>query len=317
MQIKDSMISAKRKIAIWIDQKKLWHFVIIFALGVFLFGIAYFFLTSIQDGLASNTSPATQITIWTSFYFSVVTVSTLGYGDIVPQGLSKILACFEVIFGLTMMGIIVAKLTSGRLSYHVRRLFRSDMQRRLEIFSAAFTAVQVDFTHLRPKIGGAFQEIPTATVSNQRVECAAHFGRALIEFHARSLSFGRDILYELEQGDFFSDAPTEKLQETAIEIEQSLYLLGQLILALPFLARELLLNAENRRRISEIIHSLKLLNGKVSEHCKNQQLMQTFGQIAERCDTIPANYFSVPDTFSDRGQPDLVAPTVDQPQSVQ
>lgn len=317
MQLDERFNLVKRAIAIWIDQKRLSHFVFLFVIGIVFFGILYSILTSFNQGLASNTTPSTQITPWTSIYFSVVTVSTLGYGDIVPIGFSKILACFEVVFGLTMMGIIVAKLTSGRLSYHVRRLFRSDTQKRLEVYLAAFVIVRDEFTQLSPKIGTAFQETPTSIISPQRADCVVAFGRALTDFNTRSLNFCREIVYELEQGDFFSDAPTDTLHQTAAEIEQSLFRLGQLILSLPISARPILLNADNRRRISEIIDGHKLLHKRVSGHCKNEQLKQVFSQIAERCETIPAHYFSTPVTAEDREQPDLVAPPVDEPQIAQ
>ena len=116
---------------------------------------------------------------------------------------------------------------------------------------------------------------------------------------------------------FFSDAPTDTFQRTASEIEQSLFWLGQLILSLPILARPILLNPENRRRISELMDAHKLLNQKVSKHCKNELLKQTFGQIAVMCETIPAHYFSIPVIAEDCRQPDLVAPKIDEPQIAQ
>lgn len=37
-------------------------------------------------------------------YFSVVTASTLGYGDLSPHGLARLLACIEVVEFLTIIG---------------------------------------------------------------------------------------------------------------------------------------------------------------------------------------------------------------------
>ena len=301
----------------WIDQTSLLRLVVYFAVGVLSFGLVYFVLTPGSDGLISSTNAAIKVTPGVAIYFSVVTVSTLGYGDIIPQGASKILVCIEVIFGLTMMGIIVAKLTSARLSYHVRRLFSSDTQRRLDLYSSAFDLVQQQFTRLSPRIGLAFQETPILMQSNEQVECAAEFSRALSDFHARSLAFCRDIAYELAQGDFFSDAPTDALQNTAVSIEQSLFLLGQLILGFPILARSILLNRDNRRRISETLDGHRELYSKIEQHFKNEDLRKTFQQIVERCRTIPENYFSFPEIADDHRQPDQVAPVLDQPQQAQ
>lgn len=317
MDIHTHINTVRRTFAVWIDQTRLSSFGVIFVGGVLVFGLAYYLLTPFSQGLVSNGGGHAHITFGNAVYFSVVTVSTLGYGDIVPEGISKIIVCAEVFFGLTLMGIMLAKLTSGRLSYHVRRLFRSDTQKLLETFSSAFDFVQKGFADLSPRIGTAFQETPERPAGDQQITCATEFSRTLGELHIKSLAFCHDISYEVEQGDFFSDAPTEALQETANSIEQSLFLLGQLILSFPISARPILLSAENRRRISEILEQYRSLNNTVAPHCKNSGLGRKFEQIAERCRTIPVNYYSVPEVREGRGQPDQVLPAVDQPEAGQ
>lgn len=43
------------------------------------------------------------------FYFSVVTFTTLGYGDVLPVGsFGKVLACLEVVSGFVMFGILLS-----------------------------------------------------------------------------------------------------------------------------------------------------------------------------------------------------------------
>lgn len=47
-----------------------------------------------------------------SVYFSVMTATTTGYGDIVPQGFSKVIACIESFTAFLVFGIFLAKLSA-------------------------------------------------------------------------------------------------------------------------------------------------------------------------------------------------------------
>lgn len=49
---------------------------------------------------------------WNSLYFSIMTATTTGYGDITPQGISKAVASFESITAFLVFGIFLAKLSA-------------------------------------------------------------------------------------------------------------------------------------------------------------------------------------------------------------
>ena len=92
-----------------------------------------------------------------------------------PMGISKILACIEVLFGLVMIGIMIAKVTSQRLSYRVERLFTFDTQKRLENFAEQFKKSQRDFTEIMPNFESSrFEEI-VGTFQEQCTEFSDYF----------------------------------------------------------------------------------------------------------------------------------------------
>lgn len=89
---------------------------------VVLFGVFYAVLTRLgvgnlvfSDG-KSISQDGVLLSILRSLYFSVVTFSTLGYGDIHPVGLLKAFAATEAFTGLTVAGLFTVSLA--------RRIFR-------------------------------------------------------------------------------------------------------------------------------------------------------------------------------------------------
>jgi hypothetical protein len=84
----------------------------------FIPALGYFIASALypEHGLvASSTGPVVKpghVSFLTALYFSVTTETTLGFGDVTPVGLSRALACVQVLTGLALAGFCIAKLTS-------------------------------------------------------------------------------------------------------------------------------------------------------------------------------------------------------------
>lgn len=61
------------------------------------------------------------VSLLDAIYCSIVTASSLGYGDIHPIGISRIVAATEVLGGLVVVGLAVTKLASERPS-HIKHI---------------------------------------------------------------------------------------------------------------------------------------------------------------------------------------------------
>lgn len=82
----------------------------IFFCVVAVFGLLYFCSGYVPDnGLRFAGVKASFIEC---FYFSVVTVTTLGYGDITPVGIARVVASLEAIFGLIYAGYAISQVVS-------------------------------------------------------------------------------------------------------------------------------------------------------------------------------------------------------------
>ena len=121
----------------WIDRMSIPVLFLWMCAFLLLFALPYWLLGFRGQGLTTGGG-------WVHFpdclYFSVVTFTSLGYGDIVPHGVGKILACLEVMLGLAFLGVFIAKLTSSKQSYHLAQLYARDAQERLEDFSTMLQA---------------------------------------------------------------------------------------------------------------------------------------------------------------------------------
>ena len=80
-------------------------FVFLYVLVIPLFAILYYFFAE------------PKLDFIDSMYFSTVTITTLGYGDIVPENVpAKVLVSFEAILGIVLIGAFLNTL-SHNISY--------------------------------------------------------------------------------------------------------------------------------------------------------------------------------------------------------
>jgi hypothetical protein len=78
----------------------------VWVIGVVVFGV----LERIVD-------PKTFPTVWLGMWWAIETVTTVGYGDVVPQQtVGKVLAGFLMLGGLSFIAVVTAMVTSGFVS---------------------------------------------------------------------------------------------------------------------------------------------------------------------------------------------------------
>ncbi len=68
----------------------------------------------------------------TAIYFSFITATSVGYGDVLPVGATRILAVAEAIGGLLIFGLLIAKFVSYRQDMMVREIHSVTFEERLD-----------------------------------------------------------------------------------------------------------------------------------------------------------------------------------------
>ena len=102
---------------------------------VLLSGIAYWLAALVgEHGLVEAGSPlgVDLKGLTSALYFSFVTATSVGYGDIVPVGIARVIAVAEAVTALLIFGAVVAKFVSHRQEELVSEIHRVTFEERLD-----------------------------------------------------------------------------------------------------------------------------------------------------------------------------------------
>lgn len=304
----------QRPLIVLVEEVKLRVYIVGFMVVILLFGIFYTCLTPRGHGIGENGEPLPNITILTGIYFSIVTISSLGYGHMHPMGFSKVLACAEVLVGLAMIGIMIARVTSQRLSYHVSRLFSADAQKRLEDIAVKFENSQSTLRSIMPELETAYQSVPgkTSPSTESKVASTSKFREAISDLQSECVTLRDYFLFEIAQGNYFQSAPVNAVVRVGKAIDGAFWILGQLITSLSTQSRIEIFDDHNRQMIFEAINSQKKACNLVNEYATDQDTLDVFQRIKETCDQVQASYVTGPE----ESQPDQVLSGTDEPQEL-
>src|SRR3989344_6939090 len=94
------------------DKLTFFDMFMIWVLIISVFGVTFYFASDEASYLLYAKSNQAVSTLADSIYFSFITATSTGFGDIIPQGNFKTMAIFEVVFGLVLLATLTSKLVS-------------------------------------------------------------------------------------------------------------------------------------------------------------------------------------------------------------
>jgi HAMP domain-containing protein len=140
-------------------------------------------------------------------YFSAVTATSIGYGDIVPIGLARVLAIAEGIAGLILFGCVVSKFVSRRQEEVIGEIHRIAFEDRLGRVRTNLHLVRTEIQATARACEGVDMPPPEAIA---RVESAAMV-------FVGELRVVHDLLYRPQQ------APDEAVLEAILATLASVF----------------------------------------------------------------------------------------------
>ena len=295
------MASRIRRVVLYlIDDVTIPTYLILFVLVVVISGLLYHYLTPLGHGMGRESSPLSDTSLRNGFYLSLVTVSSLGYSDMHPIGWSKAVASIEVLMGMIICGILIAKIASHRLSFHVSRIYGSYGRDYLDKTSKIFEELAEKIEGWGSDYSARYEGINGATNVDVRVELI----RNLVDI-ANSMEFHVKALYDyverdVQQTDYFQNVPTGSIVQLGQSSDKMFYILGQVMISLSPQSRIKILQGDVRRKIGTAAQAMLKISKVIDQHkgaSDRQEVRRTFEGVGRVCSSISRALGEAPDQF--------------------
>lgn len=102
-------------------------FLLIFLLGV----VYYLFLGKLGANLVSTITGEPIAKLTDAIYFSFITATSTGFGDIIPLGFFKVMAVLEVTLGLLLLAAVTSKLVSIKQDIILEELYEMSFTEKI------------------------------------------------------------------------------------------------------------------------------------------------------------------------------------------
>jgi hypothetical protein len=130
------------------------HIFAFWIIVIILFGGIYFSLSGGEHSITQQNQPLTKDVngFLNALYFSVISATATGYGDLLPHGFSKGFATLEVILGLTIFGMLISKLVSYKQEIILEEIYEISFDEKINRLRSALYLFRADVVRLMDKI---------------------------------------------------------------------------------------------------------------------------------------------------------------------
>jgi voltage-gated potassium channel len=112
--------------------------VVAWAIGVVVFGV-----------VERLVDPDTFDTVWLGMWWAIQTVTTVGYGDVVPGStVGKLIASVMMLGGLSLFAVVTGAITSAFVAQAQRRMASDPVIQKLDEVTVEVRALKADLARL-------------------------------------------------------------------------------------------------------------------------------------------------------------------------
>lgn len=128
------MFYRNRSMLLFIDRWNLGDVFILMIGWILVMSFGYYLMSIYNMGSIERNNVPVQA-LGDFIYFSFISFTTIGYGDLVPTGVCKVISVIEGMSNFFFMGVFISKLTSYKSEYMMRRIYTAELEERLQGFT--------------------------------------------------------------------------------------------------------------------------------------------------------------------------------------
>jgi hypothetical protein len=207
----------KSRIVSLLDRLSFFQIFVLWNLGIILFGLTYFVAAGDNAYLYSPYRQQKITNLLDHVYFSFITATSTGSGEIVPIGLFKFLTIIEVVFGLLLLAIVTSKIVSIKQDAILSEVYEMSFNEKMYRFRSSLLL-------FRQNLGRTVTKIEDGSIRRREIsDLYTHFSALEDILH--------EILSQLEkqEHDFAKSMDPLNTQLIFISINQSFEKVNELI----------------------------------------------------------------------------------------
>ncbi len=120
----------QRKIRMWVNNLSFSKIFLLWISIILIFGVIYFIADNSSHELITTDNQMTTHRLQDALYFSFVTATTTGYGDIIPSGVFRVISIVEVLFSLLLFALVTSKLVGIKQDAILEELYELSIHER-------------------------------------------------------------------------------------------------------------------------------------------------------------------------------------------
>ena len=142
----------RRKVITWLDRLTFPYILLLWVVVTVSFGFIYHFFSNDISYLFYIPERIPVANIKDSIYFSFVAATTTGLGDIIPYGMFKLIAIFEVIFGLLLLAVVTSKLISIKQNLILSEMYELSISEKINRIRASLLLFRQNLDRIMSKV---------------------------------------------------------------------------------------------------------------------------------------------------------------------